>query len=157
MNLTRLERKIILSEGMVRNSLGLHKPYLDHLGVPTIGHGSTMIFGKKVTMKTGPISDDSAKFLLRHDIFIAIKDASEFIDGFFNIGTARQEALVEMAYQLGGPKQRGFVKARIAGNARNWSEMANQMIDSRWHMQTPARCQELAKMIKTNIHPWEIQ
>jgi len=47
MIIRRLEKKIIHSEGQRRDSYGLHTPYLDHLGVPTIGHGTTRIFGLK--------------------------------------------------------------------------------------------------------------
>jgi len=157
MDLRRLEKRIKQSEGQMRDSLGFHKPYLDHLGVPTIGYGCTSFMGRPVTIKDDPITDEMANFLLFHDIYHAIKDASVFIDRFWRIGSIRQEALVEMAYQLGGPKQRRFIKAQAAGNRRQWPKMAAEMLDSRWHDQTPTRCQELARMIKTNQHPWSIQ
>lgn len=157
MNLKRLEKRIIQSEGQVRDELGFHKPYLDHLGVPTIGYGATSIYGQRVTMKTAPLTDMEAKTLLRNDLFTAMNDASQFIEGFWFIGMVRREALVEMAYQLGGPKQRGFERAQLAGNGRNWSLMAAEMIDSLWHKQTTARCEEVAAMVKTNIHIWDIQ
>jgi hypothetical protein len=113
--------------------------------------------GKPVTMQDEPITDHMANFLLFHDIYHAIKDASVFIDRFWRIGAVRQEAIVEMAYQLGGPRQRGFIKAQAAGNRRQWLRMSAEMLDSRWHDQTPTRCQELARMIRTNKHPWSIQ
>jgi GH24 family phage-related lysozyme (muramidase) len=157
MNLQRLEKRIMQSEGRVLNGQGMHKPYLDHLGVPTIGYGCTSLMGQPVTMQDDPITEPFARFLMCHSIYHAIKDASVFLNDFWSIGAARQEALVEMAYQLGGPKQRKFIKAQAAGNARLWTQMAEEILDSRWHEQTPRRCQDLARMIKTNQHPWSIQ
>jgi lysozyme len=155
MNLNRLEQHIIANEGIVVNPNGLHVPYLDSLDVPTIGHGCTRIFDEKVTMQTEPITDEQAKILLRVEVYTALKDASVFIEDFFKIGGVRQEALVEMAYQLGGPKQRGFERAQAAGNSRQWSIMADEMVDSKWFRQTPRRCQILADMVRTNKHRWQ--
>lgn len=40
------------------------KPYLDIVGVPTIGYGSTFYLdGTKVTMKDAPISEETASAL----------------------------------------------------------------------------------------------
>lgn len=155
MILKRLEQKVLKSEGEVKNRQGLHIPYQDHLQVWTIGHGSTRLFSSKVTMHTKPITDAMAMIQFRHDLYFALLDASEFIKSFWTIGDVRREALVEMAYQLGGPKQRQFKLAQAAGNARDWPQMAMQMIDSNWYKQTPSRCLELAEMIETNKHPWK--
>jgi len=41
-------------------------PYLDVAGVPTIGYGSTYcICGEKITLKSRPITQEIAEFMLR--------------------------------------------------------------------------------------------
>lgn len=57
---------LIAKEGVNLNSKGLHKVYLDSQGVPTIGYGSTMLKnGKRVTLNTGPITNEEAYELAR--------------------------------------------------------------------------------------------
>lgn len=58
---------LIAKEGVhVDSTTGLHTPYLDSKGIPTIGFGSTVLKdGTKVTMKTKPITNDEAFELAR--------------------------------------------------------------------------------------------
>lgn len=58
---------LIAKEGVhVDQKTGLHTPYLDSRGVPTIGFGSTMLKdGSRVTMDTKPITTDEAYELAR--------------------------------------------------------------------------------------------
>lgn len=58
---------LIAKEGVkVDPETGLHVPYLDSKGIPTIGFGSTMLKdGSRVTMKTKPITTEEAYELAR--------------------------------------------------------------------------------------------
>lgn len=58
---------LIAKEGVhIDTTTGLHTPYLDSKGIPTIGFGSTMLKdGTRVTMNTKPITTDEAYELAR--------------------------------------------------------------------------------------------
>ena len=57
---------LIAKEGVHLDEHGLHKPYLDSGGVPTIGFGSTVLKdGSRVTMDTAPITTEEAYELAR--------------------------------------------------------------------------------------------
>lgn len=57
---------LIAKEGVHINENGMHAPYRDSKGIPTIGFGSTMLKdGSRVTMKTPPITNDEAYELVR--------------------------------------------------------------------------------------------
>jgi lysozyme len=161
-NLRRIEARILAAEG-----LGPTKPdevtgesvlipYLDTEGVPTIGPGITHFNGKKVTMKTKPIPLVHGFALMRFHIFEAAKDASTFVENFSQLSSVRQEALLEMAYQLGGPGLRGFRKMRKAIEARDWEEACREGLDSKWAKKdTPRRARIVCEMIRTGIHYFE--
>lgn len=148
-NLTRVIKTTISAEGKEINSVGLHIPYQDHLGVWTIGFGQTHWLGVKVRKNTRPITDQQAKTMLHASIVEAFFDAKKFIRAFDELNSVRQEALTEMAFQLGGWKQRKFKKARAAGNARDFEIMADELIDSLWYVQTPKRCLRVSQMVRT--------
>jgi len=146
MNLIRLETRIEKQEGF--RAL----PYFDSLDVPTIGIGCTHWLGKKVTMNDSEISLEQARIRMVYHIRCAIIDATKWINNFHRINPIRQEAIIEMAYQLGGYKQRKFKQAQIAGNARNWRKMSFEILDSLWHKQTKSRCEEIAEMVRYGKH-----
>jgi GH24 family phage-related lysozyme (muramidase) len=152
MNVLRCIDTIKNAEGRKVNIAGLHIPYLDSRDVWTIGYGQTRLNGEKVTGTTKPITEEQALMELKISFVDAVYDAEQFITLFHELNDVRQEALTEMAFQLGGPKQRGFVKARAAGNMRDYDTMADELLDSAWHGQTPARCERIAKMVRTGVH-----
>lgn len=87
---------------LIKESEGLSlKPYLDVVGVPTIGWGSTYYRdNKKVTMNDKPITEDEANSLLA---YIANKDFGSFINKVVKVELNQNQfdALVSFAYNLG--------------------------------------------------------
>lgn len=61
---------LIVKEGVhLDPNTGMHVPYIDSRGIPTIGFGSTVLKdGTSVTMKTSPITNEEAYELARHHI-----------------------------------------------------------------------------------------
>jgi lysozyme len=153
MNLIRYIKTLQRAEGRVINEKGQHIPYQDNLGVWTIGYGQTHWLGKPVNKNTKPISEKHADVMLYSSAVKSVLDAGQWIAGFNNLDRVRQEALSEMAFQLGKRGQHGFKKAKAAGDARNWGGMAAELIDSLWFEQTPNRCHKISQMILTGIHP----
>ena len=59
----------------------------------------------------------------------------------------RQED-VEMVYQLGKNGVRKFTKTLLALEERDYKTASCEMLDSRWHSQTPERCKQLSKLME---------
>src|SRR5690606_19343939 len=76
------------------------KPYLDAVGVPTIGYGATYYpDGKKVTMKDKPISEELATELLVEMVEDFEKGVEKTIKKTLNQN--QFDALVSFSYNLG--------------------------------------------------------
>lgn len=114
------------------------KPYFDSLGVGTIGYGFTYL--KK---------EECDKILDNR-----LKEATGLVEGYLinegiTLDDFRTAILVEMAFQLGFKGLLGFKKMWKALRDMDYEKAAEEMKDSRWFRQTPARSADLAdKMMK---------
>ena len=112
-------------------------PYYDTLGVLSIGYGRNLKFG---------ISQDEADIMFEHDLQKAAA-AAMLIPGYQYCDRVRRGVLCEMVFQLG---LRGVLRFRrmieAIGN-KQFVLAAGEMIDSRWHRQTPKRVEELAELM----------
>jgi len=126
-----LKRRLKISEGF--------RPivYLDTLGISTFGYGFTRI------------EKDEADAVLQLKLRKIIEsDLVLFLDEIGHLNEKRLMVLIEMIYQLGAVGVKGFKKFRIAILAEDWEEAAHQMLHSKWHAQTPQRCERLANEFK---------
>ena len=57
--------------------------------------------------------------------------------------------VTEMVFQLGTQGVRNFKNMLSALEARDYQRASAEMLDSRWNVQTPNRCQSLAKIMST--------
>lgn len=77
------------------------KPYLDPIGIPTIGYGATYYPNKvKVTMKDKAISEKEASELLKSMLTSYENDVERLVKK--NISQNQFDALVSFTYNLGG-------------------------------------------------------
>ena len=56
-----------------------------------------------------------------------------------------------MAFQLGVEGLLAFKTTLSLIQGGNYTKAAEQMILSKWHSQTPARCERLAKQMRTGV------
>lgn len=113
------------------------REYLDHLGKPTIGYGTLL-----------PLNDEESTLLLEHRLhkmMEALHKAKPFI---VHLDENRQNALYEMAYQLGVRGLLNFSKMWEALERNNYAEASAQALDSIWAKQTPNRAKRVAEIIK---------
>ena len=137
MQFVRLENRIKHDEGFRLN------PYLDTVGVPTIGFGTTRILGKPVALSDPPISKDTARALLRSDLYGALIDAQKVLPNFNELNCVRQEVLVNMAYNLGARGLKGFKKFLAALSEHDYRIASQEMVSSTWYGQVGTRAQRL--------------
>ena len=113
-------------------------PYYDTLGVLSIGYGRNLKFG---------ISREEADIMFDHDLQRA-EAAALLIPGYQNCNSIRREVLCEMVFQLGLRGVLQFRRMTEAIREHNFTLAAAEMIDSRWHRQTPGRVEELAELME---------
>jgi len=133
MNYQRLESRVCLDEGFSAT------PYLDTVGVATIGHGTTHILGKPVTLGNPPVTEHEAREMMRAELFLACMDAQSLFTRFNDMCHVRQEILANMAYNLGKTRLGGFAKMIEASETLDYYRMAQEMKNSRWYTQVGQR------------------
>lgn len=143
------------------------QPYRDTLGLWTIGDGRCVethaLTGAewKMLLDAGQIqltlNQDGAAALMREQLLaIEAHLAADLRDFWSLLNDARQNALIEMAYQLGVEHQLEFHEMlgdiRIAVRINTpgaWKAVAAAGLNSLWAQQTPARAQRVMQQLET--------
>lgn len=125
-------------EGLV-----LH-PYLCTANKTSIGYGRNL--------DDCGIRQDEADLMLKNDFDAARVDAITYLgaDLYVSLTDTRQAVIVCMAFNLGLPRLKKFVKLKKALEAHDYKEAAEQMLDSRWSVQVGARSRRLADFMLEN-------
>ena len=111
---------------------------LEHIGV-----------GRNIS-KTGiGLSMEEIEYLLSNDILRCIKELSAEYQWFGSLDEVRQEAIINIFFNLGATKYRGFKKANAAMEAADYKLAATEFLDSRWARQVGNRALELTDIIRT--------
>lgn len=134
MNLQRLYARLTLDEGREK------KPYRCSAGKLSIGVGRNL--------EDRGLRDDEIDLLLANDVREAIGECRRLIRGFDQLNEVRQEVLVNMMFNLGYTRLAGFKKMIAALAMNDWTEAANQMLESKWADQVGARADRLAAAMR---------
>ena len=118
--------------------------YKDHLGYITVGVGRCL--EKDVGMG---LTDDEIDYLLRNDIVRVQEELSEEYDWFADLDQVRQEAMINLSFNLGATRLRGFRNALAAMAEEDYETAANEFMDSKWSSQVGRRAYEVTQMIRT--------
>jgi hypothetical protein len=101
----------------------------------TVGYGRNL--------EAVPFTQDEMDLMFKNDFERARKGAESFYVYEF-LNRARRGVLIEMVFQMGTAGVKNFKKFRAAALQQKWQEAHDEMLDSRWHDQTPERARELA-------------
>jgi len=115
------------------------KPYVDSVGKVTIGVGRNLD-DKGISMVT-------ALQMMDEDIVECTHDLEKF-DWFLDLDYIRQRVLLDMRFNMGPHRFRGFKKMLAAIEEGRFSDAAEEMLDSVWAKQVKTRAYRLAKMMK---------
>ena len=131
--------------------------YNDSLGIPTIGWGHMILPEDNIQMGV-KYSVDHLSEIFDKDFEIAFKAAKQLIEkhipNLYTQGLDQRDieqiqgVLIEMLFQMGYPRVSKFKKTLKALDDGDFKTAANEMLDSRWHKQTPARAIELSTIIR---------
>ena len=118
------------------------KPYKCTEGIWTIGFGTNI---SRITREEGEaLLDLRLNKIMEHDLLT-------FGEELANLNNARIVVLINMLYQLGLLGVKKFVNMRQAIKDKDFRRASIEMLDSRWHKQTPHRCRKLAKIMETGV------
>ena len=104
--------------------------YLCSEGYETIG------VGRNIADSGLGLSDDEVDYLLEYYWFGGLNEA-------------RQHAMIDMSFNLGQTRLRGFEKALDAMASEDYDRAADEFMDSRWAEQVKGRAPEVTEMIRT--------
>jgi lysozyme len=119
------------------------KPYLCSEGKITIGFGRNL--------EDMGISEKEAEMLLMSDIQRCYEELDVF-SWFHDLDQVRQEAMVNMLFNLGLPTFLEFKRTLKFMAEGAYSQAAVEMLDSKWADQVGDRAKELAYMVETGCY-----
>jgi lysozyme len=141
MNIDRIKRDIILSEGI------RHTAYKDTLNNWTIGVGHLIKIPDEEYLIDKELTSLEVDQIFTTDLNQAIDDARKFIDTN-EIHEEAFEIVIDMSFNLGLPKLMKFQKFRQALLAKQYKIASMEMLDSLWSRQLPNRSKRLAKRMR---------
>lgn len=115
------------------------KPYRCPAGKLTIGVGRNL--------EDMGISEDEADFLLYNDISRVIEELKHKFTWFLNLSIPRQEALVDLCFNLGMNRLLGFKNFLLAMSFQNYQSAFSELMHSKYAQQVGKRAEEIATQI----------
>lgn len=119
------------------------RAYQDSEEIWTIGYGQNL---QELVIDEG---------LAEHWLEESILKAEEYAKNYSfydSLNQPRKDVLVEMIFNMGPSRVRGFTKALAAMKAERYTEAAMEMLDSKWARQVGQRAQRLAKQMETGTY-----
>lgn len=115
-------------------------PYVDTTGHHTIGYGHNL---------DRPISKEAAEFILKDDLAEVLRDIDQHKPWWVELPTAAQRVIANMAYNLGWPRFKEFVKFWVALEHRQYKLSAAEIRNSLYARQVGARAERLAVLLES--------
>jgi|TARA_R100001129_G_C5256371_1_gene229799 lysozyme len=129
---------------MLRKHEGVRdKVYLCSAGYETIG------VGRNISEDGLGLSDDEIDYLLNNDIKRVREELTEEYYWFAGLDEARQDAMIDISFNLGQTRLRGFVKSLEAMAREDFDTAADEFMDSKWSEQVGDRAVEVTEIIRT--------
>lgn len=134
----------------LRSLIRLHederlKPYKCTAGKTTIGVGRNL--------DDVGISPEESAFLFENDLRRVEGELNRAFPWAKNLDPVRHAVLMDMLFNLGLARLRGFRKFLSAMEQRDWTRAAIEMEDSLWYRQVKTRASRLQKMVLTGSWP----
>ena len=129
---------------MLRKHEGVRdKVYLCSAGYETIG------VGRNISEDGLGLSDDEIDYLLNNDIKRVREELTEEYYWFAGLDEARQDAMIDISFNLGQTRLRGFEKSLEAMAREDFDTAADEFMDSKWSEQVGDRAVEVTEIIRT--------
>lgn len=116
------------------------KMYQDSEGIWTIGVGHNL--------EEKGISEAVCDLMLEEDLQESIAEANTF-RWFADLNEPRQAVIIDMIFNLGLPRFKGFKKTIQFLENQLYQSAAKEMLDSKWARQVGARATRLSEIMRT--------
>ena len=128
---------------MIKRHEGVRsKVYVCSGGYETIG------VGRNISETGLGLDNKEIEYLLSNDILRIRKELEDEYPWFARLDTVRQDALIDMSFNLGQTVLRKFKNALHAMSKKQYKQAADEFMDSRWSKQVGNRAVEVTNMIK---------
>ena len=109
----------------------------------------TLGAGRNVDPQGGlGLSDDEVDYMLQNDIERVIKELSAEYRWFNSLDDVRKDAMIDISFNLGATRLRGFKRALAAMEVADYKMAAKEFLDSKWSRDVKGRATELCYMIE---------
>lgn len=119
------------------------RPYTCPAGKLTIGVGRNL--------EDRGITEDEAMMMLQNDILTCRRECYANFFWFGEMDEVRQEVILEMCFNLGISRLKGFKKMLKACELKNYTLASQEMLTSLWARQVGQRAKNLAKIMEKGV------
>ena len=133
------------------DQLRIHEGVRSHVYLCTAGY-ETIGVGRNIAESGIGLSDDEIDYLLENDIK-RCKQELVSLSWFPDLDPVRQDAIVNLCFNLGLTRLIGFQNAIGAMAVGDYEKAADEFLDSRWAKQVGQRSLDVAHMIRTGEYP----
>ena len=133
------------------DQLRIHEGVRSHVYLCTAGY-ETIGVGRNIAKSGIGLSDDEIDYLLENDIK-RCKQELVSLSWFSDLDPVRQDAIVNLCFNLGLTRLMGFQNAMGAMAVGDYEKAADEFLDSRWAKQVGQRSLDVAHMIRTGEYP----
>ena len=95
------------------------------------------------------LSEDEIDFLLNNYIKRCRQELEFHFDWFKELDDVRQDAMINLCFNIGITSLKKFSKALAAMNVHDYETAATEFLDSRWASQVGTRALDVTDMIRT--------
>ena len=140
-----------LIESIINNEGFRVRPYLDSLGVETVGIGFNV---KYLNFERYGLNKDNLYIPYKkaleilHDKIDDLIVTYENLPWFIELPGEIKEVLIEVAYNIGIIKLYGFKKMMKYIKKGDWNKAADEMLDSKWAKQVGKRAVKLSEIVR---------
>lgn len=127
-------------------------PYLDSEGIITWGVGRNV---QQVPFALDELAlvNQLVELMFENDLRSCRADLLRNFTWFVQLDPAREAAVMDLRFNLGPTKFRGFVKFMAAMGRSDWPRAAAELVDSKWFTQVGGRGPRIARMIEIGEWP----
>lgn len=125
-----------------------HEDSVRHVYVCSAGY-ETIGVGRNISESGLGLSDGEIDFLLKNDIARVEAELEAEYSWFKNLDRVRKDAMIDISFNLGATRLRGFKKSLALIETGDYSAAAQEFLDSRWADQVGNRAIEVTTMIET--------
>ena len=119
------------------------KVYMCSAGYETIG------VGRNISESGLGLSNDEIEYLLKNDVMRCQQELLGEYEWFKDLDSVRQDAMIDLSFNIGQTKLRTFVKALGHMATGNYEEAGQEFYRSRWAEQVGDRSLEICQMISS--------